>query len=407
MNYPFPYTKFRAFVDTTNLPLVGGKLYAFEINTATPKDLYADSTTGTPLAHPVVLDSNGEATIYGVGTYDLRLDDADDVTQWTADDITFESTTGVVINTTVEWIGSTAATYISASSFTVVGDQTATFLTNRRVKCVRTATTVYGTVVSSAYTTTTLVTVLLDSGTLDTDLTTASVGLLSTINDSIPRTVPQLALNNTFTGTNTFTGAVVVDDALNVTGSLDVDTNLNVDGSAVIDLTLSVGTDLTVGDDLIVTDDASVGGDLIVTLTLDAGNTTVDALGVGVAAPAAGVIQNSGNIEAGGYVYAPDGFKQPGTGGEILRFVRGVVDSAGSVTEGSGFTAVRNSTGDFTITFSTAFSDVPSFCAHTVGTNRSVTIVSASISQVNYQIRANNDNALANNDHHIQVVGPK
>jgi len=405
MNYPFPYTKFRAFVDVTNLPLVGGKLYAFEINTTTPKALYADSTTGTPLAHPVVLDSNGEATIYGVGTYDLRLDDADDVTQWSADDITFESTTGVTINTTVEWVSSTAATYISANSFTVVGDQTGTFLVNRRVKCVRTATTVYGTVTAVAYTTTTLVTVLLDSGTLDTDLTTASVGLLAPTNDSLPRIVARLAANNTFTGTNAFSVAVTMASTLAVTGTVATGA-LTVTGAASTTTTLSVGTNLTVAGTAGVTGAATVGGTLGVTGAITgSAASTLAALGVGVAAPAAGIIESSGAINAGGLAYAAGGFKQPGTGGETLKIIRGIVDSAGAVIEGSGFTALRNSTGNFTITFSTAFSDIPSFILKAVNSLDESYIVSASVSQVNYII--DNGSGAVNADHHIIAIGPK
>jgi hypothetical protein len=99
---------------------------------------------------------------------------------------------------------------------------------------------------------------------------------------------------------------------------------------------------------------------------------------------------------------------QPGTGGETLKIIRGVVDSAGAVIEGSGFTAVRNSTGNFTITFDTPFSDVPAFGGDVVSAtgNRSKNIISASTTQINYRIAANNDNALANNDHHILAIGP-
>lgn len=39
--------------------------------------------------------------------------------------------------------------------------------------------------------------------------------------------------------------------------------------------------------------------------------------------------------------------------------VSGIVSSGGSVTAGSGFTATRNSAGDYTVTFNTAFSSTP------------------------------------------------
>jgi len=404
------YPKFRAFTPITNLPLVGGKLFSYEVDTTVPKTLYADPELTEPLTNPVILDSNGEATIYGEGSYDLELKTALDVVLWTAESISFDDDGGGgVINTSLEWIEEQAVvTFLDVDSFSVPGDQLDLFHVNRRVKVDLSASSLYGTVTSATFAAGETTVVLdMDSGSIVDDIVAVSIGILDSLNDSIPRIVGFLALTNVWTSPNTFEDAVVIDSTLNVTGAVDFDSNLNVDGSAVIDLTLSVGTDLTVGDDLIVTDDTTIGGDLVVGLTLDAGSTTVDALGVDIVAPATGGIATSGDIEAGGLVFATDGFKMPGTGGETLKITRGVVDSAGAVTEGSGFTAVRNSTGDFTITFSTAFSDVPSFQATPVGTNRSITIVAASTTQVNYQIRANNDNALANNDHHILAVGPK
>jgi len=408
------YPKFRAFVDVTNLPLVGGKLYSFFPNTATPKPLYADAAFGSALTNPVILDSNGEATIYGDGAYDLELTDALDVPMWTAEDIDFGGSSSVVVNTSLEWVEEqTIVTFIDGNTFSVPGDQLDIFHIGRRVKFELSASFLYGTVTAASFGAgVTTVDVLLDSGVLINDIVAVSVGILDSINDSIPRIVGFLALNNIWTGTNTFQGAVVIDDTLQVTGAVDIDSNLNVDGSAVIDLTLLVGTDLTVGDDLIVTDDASVGGDLLVTGAASLGSTDVDALGVGIVVPAAGEIATSGDIDAGGHVFAAGGFMQPGTGGETLKIIRGVVDSAGAVIEGSGFTAVRNSTGNFTITFSTPFSDIPSFHFQAVasGTNGTVVarIVSASTTQVNYICNRSDTDAsdLRNGDHHIICVGP-
>lgn len=65
----------------------------------------------------------------------------------------------------------------------------------------------------------------------------------------------------------------------------------------------------------------------------------------------------TGNIAAGG------GFTQPGTGGETLKIIRGNVNSVGTILSGTGFTIQRNSTGNYTITFSTAFSGIPTVVA--------------------------------------------
>jgi hypothetical protein len=128
---------------------------------------------------------------------------------------------------------------------------------------------------------------------------------------------------------------------------------------------------------------------------------------VNVAAPAAGKIESSGDINAGGLVYAPNGFKQPGSGGETLKTLRGVIDSAGAVTKGTGFTSVRNSTGNYTITFTTAFSDTPSMAVTAVNATVLVaSIVSASTTTCNYIIATGGGTA-TDAAAHFHAIGPK
>jgi hypothetical protein len=60
-------------------------------------------------------------------------------------------------------------------------------------------------------------------------------------------------------------------------------------------------------------------------------------------------------------VSASGGFKQPGTGGETLRTVRGFfIGSSGAPYSGTGFTVSRASAGVYTLTFQTCFSTYPS-----------------------------------------------
>jgi hypothetical protein len=60
-------------------------------------------------------------------------------------------------------------------------------------------------------------------------------------------------------------------------------------------------------------------------------------------------------------VSAEGGFLQPGAGGEALKIIRGIVQgSNGAILDGAGYSVVRNSAGNYTITFLTGFVDTPS-----------------------------------------------
>jgi hypothetical protein len=83
----FPYAFFQEFDDQGD-PLAGGKLYSYEAGTSTPKTTYSDSDGATPNANPVVFDSYGRANVWlGDGSYKFILKDADDNTIYTVDNI--------------------------------------------------------------------------------------------------------------------------------------------------------------------------------------------------------------------------------------------------------------------------------------------------------------------------------
>jgi hypothetical protein len=87
------------YLDANGNPLAGGKLYTYQAGTSTPQATYTDSTGGTPNTNPVILDANGEASVWldQSLSYKFILTDSLDVSQWTVDGVVGLVTAGAVV----------------------------------------------------------------------------------------------------------------------------------------------------------------------------------------------------------------------------------------------------------------------------------------------------------------------
>ena len=172
-----------AQLDNNGLPLSGGLVYWYIAGTTTPVIVYAESSGSVANTNPVVLDTRGEPTnpiwLQTGSVYKAVLNDSLGNLLRTVDNISGVNDTSVPIIS--EWVlYAGAATYISGTSFSVPGDATATFDNTRRVKATVSGTDRYGTIngasVFAAGVTT--VTLVLDSGVLDSSLATVYYGFL-------------------------------------------------------------------------------------------------------------------------------------------------------------------------------------------------------------------------------------
>lgn len=70
------------FIDSNGTPLVGGFVYFYIPSTTTPKNTWQDSAEAILNTNPIVLDSRGQAVIFGSGTYRQIVKDADGNLIW-------------------------------------------------------------------------------------------------------------------------------------------------------------------------------------------------------------------------------------------------------------------------------------------------------------------------------------
>jgi len=187
------------------VPASGAKLFLYQSGSTTKITSYTDSTGATPNSNPVLIGSTGYPQsggnvveiFFALGQtvkYVLAPStDSDPPSSpyWTRDfgagpaginDPSATTATGT------EWIAfSGTPTFVGTTSFTLTGDQRGLFQVDRRVKSTNSGGTIYSSItVSSFGAGVTTVTVVNDTGVLDSGLSAVSYGLLSATNRSIP-----------------------------------------------------------------------------------------------------------------------------------------------------------------------------------------------------------------------------
>jgi len=178
--------------DGNGVLLSNGRLFFYSAGSSTKLNTYNSSTGTVANTNPIVLNALGEIPVevwLTVGlTYKLGLaiagtDDPPASFVWTEDNVAGINDATVTLD---QWVSGPAPTYISATSFSLVGDQTSVFHVGRRLKTTNSGGTIYSTITASAFGALTTITVINDSGVLDSGLSAVSYGLGSVDNNSEP-----------------------------------------------------------------------------------------------------------------------------------------------------------------------------------------------------------------------------
>ena len=189
------------FFDDNGNPATGWKIYSYAAGSSTPLATYTTSAGSVAQSNPIILDPLGFPTVGQIWltsgiAYKLVLTNAAGVVKKTEDNITGVTGTASVS----QWQASgLTPTYVSATSFTLAGDQTSDFHLKRRLQSTTTAGTIYSTITATAYTTLTTITVVNDSGVLDSGLSAVNLGLLTAVNPSVPASYAKSGANTDIT----------------------------------------------------------------------------------------------------------------------------------------------------------------------------------------------------------------
>jgi hypothetical protein len=282
----------------------GYKLFFYAAGTSTKQNTYTTSAGVTPNSNPMVLDAYGvpaqQIWLTDGATYKIVIAPPLD-TDPPASGITLGDNIIGINNTQLstgnQWLdaGVTGITYLSATSFSVTGDQRATLEVGRRLKTTNTSGFIYSTITASVFGAVTTVTVVNDSGTLDSGLNAVACGILTTANPSIPKqaivdgsTATTQAADNATTkvATTAYVDTQAKQEAGNFSGVVAITTTpytllatdagkIHTCASSAAAVTMPAIAGLTVGDTLTLTNQLTTN----ITITADGASTFAGVLG--------------------------------------------------------------------------------------------------------------------------------
>jgi len=176
-----------AQLDNAGLPLSGGLLTWYVAGSSTLVPTFADSEGLILQTNPIVLNVRGEPEspiwLTTGAVYKAVLTDAIGNPLRTVDNLTgINDTSAPIVSEWVLFPGT--ATYINTTSFSVIGDQTTVFTVGRRIQASVSGGSCYATILTSVFSTVTTITVINDSVTLDSGLSTVYYGFLDPTHSS-------------------------------------------------------------------------------------------------------------------------------------------------------------------------------------------------------------------------------
>jgi len=182
------------FVPGGNTPGNGVKVFTYLTGTTTKTSVAKDSAGAALHTNPIILDSGGNLPsasslwIEDNVNIDVVYAPSNDTDPPGAAYRTMTNIIGIAPNnaSTTQWIATGTPTFVSATQFRLDGDVTGAVHVGRRMETVNTGGTYYSRVTSSVFATSTTVGVINDGGVIDSGLSAASYGILSSADPSTP-----------------------------------------------------------------------------------------------------------------------------------------------------------------------------------------------------------------------------